>query len=63
MPEMRWTLLAPSLAGGSAALSNEQNTTTNTTGITATTSDPSGGVASFSIMNPWFVVYVWKRVS
>lgn len=33
------------------------------TGITATTSNPAGGVASFSLMNPYFVVYIWKRTA
>ena len=34
-----------------------------TTGITASTSNPAGGVASFSLMNPYFVVYIWKRTA
>jgi hypothetical protein len=38
------------------------STASATTGITASTANPSGGVASFSLMNPYFVVYVWKRV-
>lgn len=33
------------------------------TGITATTSNPAGGVASFSLMNPYIVVYAWKRTA
>lgn len=39
------------------------NTASATTGITATTDAPAGGVASFSLMNPYFVVYVWKRTA
>mgnify|MGYP001571978186 CR=1 FL=1 len=31
----------------------------NTTGLT--TQNPSGGVASMSIMNPYLVAYVWRR--
>jgi hypothetical protein len=34
-----------------------------TTGITATTDNPAGGVASFSIMNPYICVYAWKRTA
>lgn len=33
------------------------------TGITATTSNPAGGVASFSLMNPYIAVYMWKRLT
>jgi hypothetical protein len=39
------------------------STASATTGITATTANPAGGVASFSLMNPYFVVYVWKRTA
>jgi hypothetical protein len=52
-------------------------TASSTTGITATTSNPSGGGASgttgnpsatlthaaVSVMNPYFVVYMWKRTA
>lgn len=34
-----------------------------TTGITATTANPAGGVSSFSLMNPYIVVYMWKRTA
>jgi hypothetical protein len=34
-----------------------------TTGITASSSNPAGGVASFSLMNPYIVVYMWKRTA
>lgn len=27
------------------------------------TSDPTGGAASMSLMNPYFVVYIWKRTA
>jgi hypothetical protein len=33
------------------------------TGITATTSSPVGGVDSFSIMNPYITVFMWKRTA
>ena len=33
------------------------------TGVTATTDNPAGGVASFSLMNPYFTVYIWKRTA
>jgi hypothetical protein len=39
------------------------STASATTGITASTANPAGGVASFSLMNPYFVVYVWKRTA
>lgn len=39
------------------------STASSTTGITASTANPSGGVASFSLMNPYFVVYIWKRTA
>jgi hypothetical protein len=39
------------------------STASATTGITATTANPAGGVASFSLMNPYFTVYVWKRTA
>lgn len=39
------------------------STASSTTGITASTDNPAGGVASFSLMNPYFVVYIWRRNS
>jgi hypothetical protein len=39
------------------------STASATTGITATTANPAGGVASFSLMNPYFTVYIWKRTA
>ena len=39
------------------------STKANTTGITATTDNPAGGVASFSLMNPYIVVYMFKRTA
>lgn len=39
------------------------STASSTTGITATTDNPAGGVASFSLMNPYIVVYMWKRTA
>lgn len=42
---------------------NTLATKSNTTGITASTADPAGGVASFSLMNPYIVVYMWKRTA
>jgi hypothetical protein len=39
------------------------STASATTGITATTESPAGGVASFSLMNPYIVVYMWKRTA
>ncbi|MCJ7698070.1 MAG: hypothetical protein MUO73_07060, partial [Thermoplasmata archaeon] len=38
-------------------------TAANTTGITASTSNPAGSVSSFSIMNPYIVVYMWERTA
>lgn len=56
---------AATTATNQAATATNQNATaTNnatTTGITASTANPAGGVASFSLMNPYFVIYVWKR--
>lgn len=43
---------------------NQNATATNnasTTGITASTANPAGGVASFSLLNPYIVVYFWTR--
>jgi hypothetical protein len=39
------------------------STASSTTGITASTANPAGGVASFSLMNPYIAVYVWKRTA
>jgi hypothetical protein len=39
------------------------STASATTGITATTENPAGGAASFSLMNPYIVVYMWKRTA
>jgi hypothetical protein len=39
------------------------STASATTGITATTSNPAGGAASFSLMNPYIAVYMWKRTA
>lgn len=39
------------------------STASATTGITASTANPAGGVASFSLMNPYFTVYIWKRTA
>lgn len=39
------------------------STASSTTGITATTANPAGGVASFSLMNPFITVYMWKRTA
>ena len=53
-------------ATGTAVAVNQSTTATNNaaaTGITAATANPVGGVASFSIMNPYFVVYVFKRTA
>jgi hypothetical protein len=53
-------------ATGTATAVNQSVTATNnsaTTGITAATANPAGGVASFSLMNPYFVVYIWKRTA
>jgi hypothetical protein len=38
-------------------------TGSNTTGISVATANPSGGVTSFSIMNPYIVVYMWERTA
>ena len=34
-----------------------------TTGVTAATQNPAGSVASFSLMNPYVVVYMWQRTA
>lgn len=39
------------------------STASSTTGISATTANPAGGVASFSLMNPYIAVYMWKRTA
>ena len=49
-----------------ATATNQNATATNnsnTTGITASTANPAGGVASFSIMPPYIVIYAWKRTA
>lgn len=49
-----------------ATATNQDTTATNNsavTGITAATANPAGGVASFSLMNPYFVIFVWKRTA
>jgi hypothetical protein len=38
-------------------------TASNTTGITVTNANPAGSVSSFSIMNPYIVVYMWERTA
>lgn len=38
-------------------------TASNTTGISASTANPAGSVSSFSIMNPYIVVYMWERTA
>jgi hypothetical protein len=53
-------------ATGTTAAVNQNSTATNnaaTTGITAATANPAGGVASFSLMNPYITVYMWKRTA
>jgi hypothetical protein len=53
-------------ATGTAVAVNQSATATNnaaTTGITASTANPAGGVASFSLMNPYIAVYLWKRTA
>ena len=58
--------LDTSSAEAEATETTNNATATNiaaSTGITATTSNPAGGVASFSLMNPYFVVYIWKRTA
>jgi microcystin-dependent protein len=39
------------------------STASSTTGISASTANPAGGVASFSLMNPYIVCYFWKRTA
>jgi hypothetical protein len=39
------------------------STASSATGITASTANPAGGVASFSLMNPYIAVYMWKRTA
>lgn len=39
------------------------STSPASTGITATTSNPAGGVASVSLMNPYITVFRWKRTA
>lgn len=49
-----------------ATATNQAATATNqsaTTGVTATTDNPAGGGASVNLMNPYLVVYVWKRTA
>jgi hypothetical protein len=47
----------------SSSAATGYSTAPASTGITATTSNPAGGVASFSLMNPYIVVYAWKRTA
>lgn len=39
------------------------NTTRNTTGITASEVAPAGALSSINIMDPYIVVYMWKRTA
>jgi hypothetical protein len=39
------------------------STSSAVTGVTATTSNPAGGVANFSIMPPFLAVYFWERTA
>ena len=50
-------------SSGGTQYSNVANINSNTTGITASSANPAGGVSSFSLMNPYFVVYIWKRTA
>jgi hypothetical protein len=45
----------------STAVATGYSTLPASTGITATTADPAGGVANFSLLNPYFCVKFWKR--
>jgi hypothetical protein len=50
-------------SSGGTTYNNVANINSATTGITASSANPAGGVSSFSLMNPYFVVYVWKRTA
>jgi hypothetical protein len=50
-------------SSGGATYNNVANINSATTGITASTANPAGGVSSFSLMNPYIVVYMWKRTA
>lgn len=50
-------------SSGGTTYNNVTGINSSTTGITATTSNPAGGVSSFSLMNPYIVVYMWKRTA
>src|SRR3990167_1247765 len=42
---------------------NQNATPTNNAATADVTVDSAGSGSSFSIMNPWFVVYIWKRTA
>jgi microcystin-dependent protein len=50
-------------SSGGTTYNNVANINSAFTGITATTANPAGGVSSFSLMNPYIVVYMWKRTA
>ena len=63
------TTRADSSSGGTV-YNNVANINSNTTGITATTANPAGSVATGttaatapSVVQPYFVVYMWKRTA
>lgn len=49
---------ATEVTGATTAVNNSA-----TTGVTAVTGNPAGGVGSFSLMNPYMVVHMWKRTA
>jgi hypothetical protein len=50
-------------SSGGTQYTNVANINSNTTGITASTANPAGGVSSFSLVQPYIVVRMWKRTA
>jgi hypothetical protein len=50
-------------ASTSTQINSGYYTASNTTGISVTNANPAGSVSSFSIMNPYIVVYMWERTA
>jgi len=50
-------------ASTSTRVNSGYSTSNSSTYITASSSNPSGSVSSFSLMNPYYVVYIWERTA
>lgn len=48
---------------GSTTATNQSTTATNNSATTGISVNSAGSGSSFSLMNPYFVVYIWKRTA